>query len=164
MNRRSMLRVIVGGWIPMIGCLSGPLLEEKPEGVILTRLSVDNNSKQHHDVMVTILYDGETVHSQKYHVEPREGNVMGGQILDIPRAESPGRVEIRASMDDHQERVTTLHELYDEGCVRGMVFIEESGEKLTFLLTHKESGCSSESPSSTEGGTSGSSFQQTELG
>lgn len=69
-DRRSMLRIIVGGCIPIAGCLSGPLLEEEPEGVILTRLSVANNSKQHREVMVTVLYDGETVHSQEYSVEP----------------------------------------------------------------------------------------------
>lgn len=159
MNRRSMLRVLIGGCIPIAGCLSGPILEEPPEGVILTQLSIDNDSKQHHEVMVTILYDSENVHSQEYSVEPREGNVMGGQILDIPRADSLGRVEIRASMNS-QEKVTNLNEQYDEGCVRMIVLIEESGGKLTFLPFHKKDGCSGGSSSPTEDGVANSGFQK----
>lgn len=158
MNRRSILCVIVGGCIPIAGCLSGPILEEEPEGVILTRLSIGNNSKQHREVMVTVLYGGETVHSQGYSVEPQEGKQTGGQVLDIPRADNPGSVEIRASMND-QEKVTNLDELYDEGCARVIIWIEESG-RLTTLLTHKESGCSSESPTPTEDGAFSSVFQQ----
>lgn len=83
---------------------------------------------------------------------------MGGQVLDIPRADSPGGIEIRASMND-QEKATNLDELYYDGCVRAIVMVEEGG-RLTTLLTHEESGCSSESLPSTENGTIGSAFHQ----
>lgn len=145
-----MLRIIVGGCIPVAGCLSGPLLKEDPEGVILGKLSIGNRSKQHHEVTVTVLYDGETAHSQKYSVGPREGKMMGGQILDIPHADSPGSVEIRASMDDHQERVTNLDKVYDEGCIRVMIHIERNGSRISFLTNREPRNCPDESSSATE--------------
>jgi hypothetical protein len=139
MNRREMIGGLAGALVPFTGCLSSIGGGSGEMGVILTNLSINNKTNTSQMVAVSVLYDGEWVFSQTYNIGPKKGNVAGGQVIDIPPANEPGKVEIHAAMND-QIKVRRLAERYEAACLQVQIWIE-STERLTFKIDNKGTAC-----------------------
>jgi hypothetical protein len=102
-------------------------------------LSINNESATSRTVAVSVLYSEETVLSKEYKISPKKGNVVGGRVIDVPSVNEPGKVEIRAAMND-QIKVLHLEEQYEAACLQVQVWIESTGV-LTFRTGKKGTAC-----------------------
>jgi hypothetical protein len=135
MKRRLVLGTVAGTLLPLGGCLSELGLRSEDAGVVLTRISIENDSKSSHTVTVNVLYDGEIGHSKEYEVGPREGDVLGGQVINADPPDKPGEVVVRAETADQREEID-LTDRYGEACAIVQVWIESNGELM--ILTGNE--------------------------
>lgn len=147
-KRRALLTAAAGSLFALSGCLSGLGSRSERRGVMLTRLSVANNTNTSHTVSVEVLYDGDVVLSKEYEAGPKQGNQTGGKVIDIQPPAEPSEVVIRANMGDQSEEIN-LQEKYGEACSKVIVWIE-SGGNLDFLTSNDGTECFQGTPLDTE--------------
>ena len=131
MRRRDALSTVAGSAAALTGCLSTVGIGSQPAGVVITRLSIENYTQATHEVSLEVVSNNDTVLSKTYDIDPRKGNVLGGQVIDANLPAEPSEVVIRAEMGN-QRAEADLAERYNKACSKVMILIERDGRLAIF--------------------------------
>ncbi|MFC4988363.1 hypothetical protein [Saliphagus infecundisoli] len=138
-GRREALGAFGGLLVTSSGCLSTVGFRSENGGVVVTRLSIENDTENSYDVLLELTADGDRIHSDRYAIGPRDDGALGGQVVDADLPGEPGPVVIRAETDGRSAEID-LTDRYDDRCVAVQTWIESDGE-LTFWTADQGTGC-----------------------
>lgn len=158
MKRRTFLKAVTVGAIPLSGC-TGSSGSNPPENTTpgntatesgelnIAQLALSNRDDEPHTLAVTITESGETVFQVKSEVEPAEYEngrpvvLNGHRVRGLPT--EPGAYVIRASVDDRDQDVFETSGVARSGvpCIPVRVVANEDGSSVTIWYTTARSYC-----------------------
>ncbi|MCO8254371.1 hypothetical protein NKF26_11205 [Haladaptatus sp. AB618] len=139
MKRRAVLTMTAGSLLALAGCVESLGSKSQDSGVVLTKLSIENNSEDPQTVAVDVLYDGKSVYSERHEVTAKEGNVLGGEEITVDFPSDPGEVVIRAKMGNDSAE-TNLTDEMKNACARVQIWID-SDSSLFILSSNEGTDC-----------------------
>ncbi|MFH5800547.1 hypothetical protein [Haladaptatus sp. CMAA 1911] len=139
MKRRTLLASAAGTSVAITGCVSNLGRKSKNRGVVLTKLSIENDSRVSRTVAVKVIHDDTTILSSEYEAGPRRGDVLGGQVIEADFPTEPGDVAIRAEMGTERAAVDLADET-GNGCSNVQIWIESNGT-LAIFTSNEGTAC-----------------------
>lgn len=138
-GRREALGAFGGLSVTSSGCLSTVGFRSENGGVVVTRLSIENNSENSYEVLLEVTANVVRIHSDRYAIGPRDDGALGGQVVDAGLPAEPSPVVIRAETDGRSAEID-LTDRYDNRCVAVQTWIESDG-RLTFWTADQGTDC-----------------------